>query len=290
MRYIEMLCHPVGGVEINEILIALLSEVGFESFSENEDGTLKAYIQFDTYTPDLEERLQSKEFSFVLNSFEIQEIADQNWNALWESQYDPVHIDGICLVRAPFHTIVSDVAYDIVIMPKMSFGTAHHETTKMMIQYLLRTEVSGKSLLDMGSGTAVLAILARMKGANQVTAIDNDEWAYNNALENVNANNFGAIEVFLGDSGLLHSKHFDVILANINRNILLNDIPVYTSCLNKNGILIMSGFYSEDLPLIEAKAVLTGLKLVSSLEKNNWVAACFSFMEQQSQLLNDNHE
>ena len=180
------------------------------------------------------------------------------------------------MVRAPFHPEPAGVEYDIVIMPKMSFGTAHHETTKQMIQYLLSLQVSGKSLLDMGSGTAVLAILARMKGAFPVTAIDNDEWAYNNALENIQSNNFADIEVLLGDSSSLAGKKFDIILANINRNILLNDIPAYCESLNAGGKLFMSGFYSEDLPLIEAKANEAGLKIMSSQKENNWTAACFT--------------
>jgi len=193
-----------------------------------------------------------------------------------ESQYEPVLIDNRCMVRAPFHEPRAGVEFDIVIMPKMSFGTAHHETTKQMIQYLLSTDVSGKSLLDMGSGTAVLAILARMKGAFPVSAFDNDEWAYNNALENVQSNNFADIEVLLGDSSLLAGRKYDIILANINRNILLNDIPVYRESLNAGGKLFMSGFYSEDLPLIEAKANESGLGIMSNRVENNWMAACFT--------------
>jgi ribosomal protein L11 methyltransferase len=180
------------------------------------------------------------------------------------------------MVRAPFHPEPTGVEFDIVIMPKMSFGTAHHETTKLMIQYLLSMQVSGKSLLDMGSGTAVLAILARMKGAFPVSAIDNDEWAYNNAVENVQGNNFADIEVLSGDASLLAGKTFDIVLANINRNILLNDIPAYRESLNADGKLFMSGFYSEDLPLIEAKANESGLRILSSRMDNNWTAACFT--------------
>jgi ribosomal protein L11 methyltransferase len=195
---------------------------------------------------------------------------------VWESQYEPVLIDNRCMVRAPFHPQPVGVEFDIVIMPKMSFGTAHHETTKLMIQYLLSLQVSGKSLLDMGSGTAVLAILARMKGAFPVSAVDNDEWAFNNAVENVKSNKFADIEVVLGDSSFLSDKKFDIILANINRNILLNDIPSYCKSLNVGGKLFMSGFYSEDLPLIEAKANETGLRIMSSRIENKWTAACFT--------------
>ena len=276
MEYIEMICHPAEGEDTAEILVSLLADAGFESFTENEDGTLSAFIQASLYTPQLASRLGSDEFAEFLNSFMIRNIADQNWNAVWESQYEPVLIDGRCMVRAPFHAKPADVEYDLVIMPKMSFGTAHHETTKLMIRYLMETPVDGKSLLDMGSGTAVLAILARMRGAKPVSAYDNDEWAYNNALENVKNNNFADIEVLLGDSSLLPGKKFDIILANINRNILLNDIPVYRDSLNGGGMLIMSGFYAEDLSLIEVKAGESGMKLVSKQVENNWTAACFT--------------
>lgn len=276
MEYIELVCIPTQGVQASEILTALLADVGFESFSENGDGTLSAFIQSKDYSSQLAAKLASDQFSGYLASFSVKTIADQNWNALWESQYEPVIIDGKCSVRAPFHAKPAGAEYDIVIMPKMSFGTAHHETTKLMIQYLLEMDVSGKTLLDMGSGTAVLAILSGMKGAKEVTAIDNDEWAFNNALENIQLNNVPEIKVLLGDSALLPGLKFDVILANINRNILLNDIPGYRGSLNNGGKLVMSGFYREDLPLIELKSGEWGLKLVSVRSDNNWTAACFS--------------
>ncbi len=276
MEYVELICQPAEGAHSSELLIALLADAGFESFHENADNTLSAFIQATMFNDDLECRLETEEFSDFLASFRIVKIADQNWNAIWESQYEPVLIDKRCMVRAPFHEKPSGIEYDIVIMPKMSFGTAHHETTKLMLQYLLDTQVAGKSLLDMGSGTAVLAILACMKGADPVMAVDNDEWAYNNALENVHSNNFGNIEVLLGDSSVLTGRKFDIVLANINRNILLNDIPAYRECLNPGGKLFVSGFYSEDLPLIEAKANETGLGMLSHRIENNWTAACFS--------------
>jgi len=276
MEYVELICHPSQGEHTADLLITLLAEAGFESFTENEKGTISAFIQAPLYTPTLTSKLGSDEFSEYLDSFHAEHIADQNWNAVWESQYDPVLIDNRCMVRAPFHPQPAGVEFDIVIMPKMSFGTAHHETTKLMIQYLLSLQVSGKSLLDMGSGTAVLAILARMKGAFPVTAIDNDEWAFNNAVENVQSNNYADIEVLLGDSSLLAGKKIDIILANINRNILLSDIPVYRESLSEVGKLFMSGFYSEDLPLIEAKANETGLRIMSHRIENNWTAACFT--------------
>jgi ribosomal protein L11 methyltransferase len=276
MEYIELTCHTTSGVHTSELLMDALGDVGFDSFTENEDGTLSAFIQSFLFTHELETRLKSSDFSAFLASFEVKKIADQHWNAIWESQYEPVLIDGICMVRAPFHDKVAGVEFDIVIMPKMSFGTAHHETTKQMIQYTLGLQLKGKSLLDMGSGTAVLAILASMKGAGPVSAIDNDEWAYNNALENVQSNNFPEIEVMLGDSALLKGKKYDVVFANINRNILLNDIPAYSQSLNEGGKLFVSGFYSEDLPIIEAKANEVGLTIMSNRVENNWVAACFT--------------
>ena len=275
MEYIELVCIPTQGVHTSDLLTALLADIGFESFSENEDGTLSAFIQAPALLPDLADRLKANPFSKYLLSFTVKKIADQNWNALWESQYEAVVIDGRCSVRAPFHPKPAGMEYDIIIMPKMSFGTAHHETTKLMIQYLLEMEILGKTLLDMGSGTAVLAILARMHGALSVTAIDNDEWAFNNALENVQLNHVPEIKVLLGDSTLLTGRKFDVIMANINRNILLNDIPEYLKCLNPAGRLYMSGFYFEDLPLIEARAKEYGLRLVSRRLENNWTAACF---------------
>jgi ribosomal protein L11 methyltransferase len=276
MEYIEMKCHPSQGVHTSDLLMASLADDGFESFTENDDGTLSAFIQAPLFTPGLIAKLKSEEYALLLKSFTIDKIADQNWNAVWESQYEPVLIDSRCQVRAPFHTAVDGIQFDIVIMPKMSFGTAHHETTRLMIQYMLSLQLEGKSLLDMGSGTGVLAILARMKGAVPVSAIDNDEWAFNNALENVLSNNFGDIEVLLGDSSTLAGKNYDVIFANINRNILLNDIPAYRKSLNDGGKLFVSGFYSEDLPLIEAKANETGLSIMSHRAENNWTAACFT--------------
>lgn len=270
-----MICHPSQGAHTAELLVSVLADVGFESFTENENGTLSAFIQAPLYTPELASRLGSGEFVEFLDSFLIKKIADENWNAVWESQYEPVLIENRCMVRAPFHPKPEGVEFDIVIMPKMSFGTAHHETTKLMIGYLLALDVKGKSLLDMGSGTAVLAILARTRGAFPVAAYDNDEWAFNNALENVQSNNLSDIEVLLGDSLLLPGKRFDIILANINRNILLNDIPAYAESLNSGGKLIMSGFYMDDLPLIEAKAAESSLRIESKRSENNWTAACF---------------
>ena len=183
-------------------------------------------------------------------------------------------MDDVCAVRAPFHEKF-DTEYDIIIEPKMSFGTGHHETTHMMIQHILQNDFKDKSVLDMGCGTAVLAILAEMKGAKPIDAIDIDNWCYLNSLENVERNNCKYISVYEGDASLLNDRHYDIIIANINRNILLQDIATYAKCLNTNGSLFLSGFYEDDIPLIEKECNTHNLQLTKTLKRNNWVALHF---------------
>jgi ribosomal protein L11 methyltransferase len=182
-----------------------------------------------------------------------------------------------CFIRAPFHEHNPDAEFEIVIEPKMSFGTAHHETTSLMIEFLLEEDLRNKSVLDMGAGTGILAILSHLKGAQPVTAIDNDEWAYLNNIENTTRNNAEAIQVKLGDASLLtENEKYDIIIANINRNILLNDLPAYVNVLNNNGIIFLSGFYlGEDLEMIKQKCNALGLQFVVAKEKNKWCAARF---------------
>ena len=253
-----------------EILIAELGNVGFESFVENEDGVV-AYIQKNEWNPSILNDI------FVLSSDEFQieyqqkEIAQTNWNSEWEKNFEPIEVDGKVCIRAPFHEPMF-LDYDIVIEPKMSFGTGHHETTHLMVQHLLKLNLTDKKVLDMGCGTGILAIFAEMKGAKPIDAIDIDNWCYENSLENVQRNKCTEISVFEGDASLLVNKKYDVIIANINRNILLNDIKTYTNCLNDDGILLLSGFYQEDIPIIDAEVSKYGLKLDTILEKNNWVA------------------
>lgn len=254
----------------SDILIAELGEAGFESFVEKENGVL-AYIQKADWLKDILEPIEIlRNENFEIN-FQIKEIEQENWNATWEENFDPITVDGQCVVRAPFHE-KPDVLFDIVIEPKMSFGTGHHETTHMMLQHILNHDFEGKSVLDMGSGTGVLAILAAMKGARHVDAIDIDNWCYLNALENVQRNHCDQIDVFEGDVSLLDRQNYDIIIANINRNILLSDIPKYVKYLNKNGILFLSGFYADDIPMITSKCEEVALKFEKNLEKNNWVA------------------
>ncbi len=253
-----------------EILIAELGYAGFESFVESETGAT-AYIQKDEWHEEILNDihiLKSDEFEIT---YTFSEIEQTNWNAEWEKNFNPIVVDDICAVRAPFHEKF-DTEYDIVIEPKMSFGTGHHETTHMMIQHILKSDMANKSVLDMGCGTGVLAILTEMKGAKPIDAIDIDNWCYLNSLENVERNNCSNISVYEGDASLLNGKSYDVIIANINRNILLQDIQTYTACLNEGGTLFLSGFYNHDISTIDAEVSKYGLTLQEALERNNWVA------------------
>lgn len=253
-----------------EILIAELGEKPFESFIETEEG-FSAYIQKEFWTENVLEDvylLSSPEFTI---SYTFEEIEQVNWNEEWEKNFEPIDVDGKCHVRAPFHPKTS-AEFDIVIEPKMSFGTGHHETTHMMIQHLLDMDVADMKTLDMGCGTAILAILAEMKGAHPIDAIDIDNWCYLNSIENAERNNCHQISVYEGDAELLKGKKYDLIIANINRNILLNDMQQYVDCMNPNGVLLLSGFYNEDIPFIDASCTEKGLTFVKKLERNNWVS------------------
>ena len=253
-----------------EILIAELGSIGFESFVENEKGVV-AYIQEKDWNQNILDDifvLNSEEFSI---SYQKETIRQTNWNREWEKNFNPIAVDGLVSIRAPFHENPK-LKYDIVIEPKMSFGTGHHETTHMMIQHLLELDLKNKKVLDMGCGTGILAIFAEMKGAYEIDAIDIDNWCYQNSIENCERNNCKNIKVFEGDARLLVNKKYDLIIANINRNILLNDIKTYVKNLNEEGVLLLSGFYKEDISVIEDETSKYGLYLTKSLERNNWVA------------------
>jgi len=252
-----------------DILVAELGNLGFESFTETDKG-LVAYIPKSDWFADILNTvfiLKSGEFSI---SYKKEEIEPVNWNEEWEKNFDSIDIDDTVSIRAPFHK-KADLAYNIIIEPKMSFGTGHHETTHLMVKHLLQLDLKDKTVLDMGCGTAVLAILAEMRGATKLDAIDIDPWGYENSIENIERKKVKNIEVFQGDASLLINKKYDVIIANINRNILLQDIQTYAHSLNNNGILLLSGFYQEDIPVIDAEASKYKLQLDLILERNNWV-------------------
>jgi ribosomal protein L11 methyltransferase len=274
MNYIEIKFSIQPQTPFQDILIAELAEIGFESFDETEAGLL-AYIQEPLFKEQQINSLSILNNDLVKINFTKKSIQDENWNAVWESNYDSVVIDERCYIRAPFHPSKPEVEFELLIEPQMSFGTAHHETTANMISLLLKEDVRGKSFLDMGCGTGVLAILAHKKGASIICAIDNDEWAYRNSIDNVAKNEASGISVYQGDAALLSDKKFDVIFANINKNILLADMETYTKSLNKEGVLFMSGFYENDLSDITDKAKQLKMTYSNHLVKNEWVAVKF---------------
>ncbi len=260
---------------LRDVLSAQLGEIGFESFLETETG-VEAFIPVSIYNEEeLFEVIKSfdEKFTFEVN---CEVIKSQNWNEVWEKNYfKPLIINDECVIRAPFHTDFPKARYEIIIEPNMAFGTGNHETTSMMVETILETEMTNKNVLDMGCGTGILGILASMKGAGKVTAIDIDEWSFNGANENAILNNIKNMTVKQGDAGLLGNEKFDIILANIHKNVLINDMPVYNEVLQPGGLLVMSGFYTEDMQDIKTKAEKTGLKDNGFKTKNNWVAYRF---------------
>ena len=278
MKYFEFTfdTHPCTET-VNDVLAAVLGEAGFESFVERE-GALTAYIQQSLYN---EETLKTELANFPIPDTEITyvftEAEDKNWNEEWEKNFfQPIVIGNRCVIHSTFHQDVPKAEYDIVINPQMAFGTGHHETTSLIIGELLDSELTGKSLLDMGCGTSILAILARMRGAQPCTAIDIDEWCVRNSIENIELNGVTDIAVSQGDASALAGKGpFDVVIANINRNILLNDMKQYAACMHPGSELYMSGFYVDDIPVIRQEAEKNGFTFVHHQEKNRWAAVKF---------------
>ena len=260
---------------LSDVLTAQLTETGFESFVETDDG-------FEGFIP--EKDFNEEEVMNVLKAFEenytfqvYQELIEQkNWNSEWEKNYfKPLVVAGKCVVRAPFHKEYPVLDYEIVIEPNMAFGTGNHETTSMMLETILENDMQNKSVLDIGCGTGILGILSSMSGAEKVLAIDIDEWSFKGASENAQINNIRNMEVKLGDATLLGNEKFDIILANIHKNVLMEDLPVYSKCLNKRGMLFMSGFYINDIPDLKSKAEQSGLKEINIKSKNNWAVSVF---------------
>ena len=278
MKYLEFSFRTTPCTEVvNDVLSAVLADAGFESFVEQPDGLL-AYIQQNLYDEASVEAAISEfpipdtaiEYSFV-------EAEDKDWNEEWEKNFfQPIVIGNRCVIHSTFHHDVPEAEYDIAINPQMAFGTGHHETTSLVIGEILDSNISGKKVLDMGCGTSILAILARMKGAASCTAIDIDDWCVRNSIENIELNGVDEIEVCLGDASILADKGpFDMVIANINRNILLADMQYYVARMNEGATLLMSGFYADDIPLIKAEAERLGLTFNGYKEKNRWVVTSF---------------
>jgi len=258
-----------------EILYAKMGQIGFEGFVEGEDD-IQAFIEEELYLPeDLNQLIDELAGMNIKLQFRFHRTEDQNWNEEWERKFSPVLIDGRVLIRAPFHDSSEDIECTLVIEPKMSFGTGHHHTTKLMIREMGNHPMKGKRILDMGCGTGVLGIYACYLGAAWVLGVDNDQWAYENALENIRRNGTTAMDVRLGDVSILHQDKFDMILANITRNTLVRDMSVYTKHLSEQGRMIISGILAEDVQYVLNEAYRCGLKHTSTGEEANWISLTF---------------
>lgn len=278
MKYtlVEFKCVPNSEV-LTDVLSAQLGEIGFHSFVANETG-LEAYIPTaDLSFEQIDMILADLPLEAVI-TYASREMEDKNWNEEWEKNYfQPVVIDDVLCIHSSFHKIEGDFKYRILIDPKMSFGTGHHQTTELMMRELLKMDLKNKALLDMGCGTAVLAILAAMRGATPITAIDIEEWAYKNAQENSRLNGINDINLLQGGAELLGFETYDVILANINRNILLQDMASYVNVLKKGGLLVMSGFYKDDIAIIRETCEALGMTYLHFSEIDQWVATSFCY-------------
>ncbi len=281
MKYLEFTFTLTPASETaGDVLAAVLADAGFDSFvrPDDESEPIKAYIRKDAYSPEtLKAALADFPLPGIAITFMSEDAEDKDWNEEWEKNFfKPLVVDGRCVVHCTFHKDVPSAEYDITIDPRMSFGTGHHATTSQMISEILAHDVAGKAVLDMGCGTSILAILARMRGAAPVTAIDNDEWCVTNSLENIALNRLDGIDVELGDARTLEGKGaFNLIIANINRNILLEDMAHYAAHMAPGASLLMSGFYTEDVGLIRAEAERLGLRFDHVRDLDRW--ACVEF-------------
>lgn len=256
-----------------DVLTALAGDIGFESFVE-EDTTLKAYIQQKLYS---EEAIQSLIADFPLPdvciTYTAQEQENKDWNEEWEKNFfQPIVIGNRCVIHSTFHKDIPQMEYDILINPQMSFGTGHHETTNLIVCRLLETELTGKCVLDMGCGTSILAILAAKRGASPITAIDIDDWCVSNSADNIRLNGIDCITVRLGDADLLRTERptFDLIIANINRNILTADMDAYAACMKTGSRIFLSGFYVDDIPVMKESLKKNALTFIEHHENNRW--------------------
>ena len=267
MKYIELSFSFSQNTDFADIVVAKLNEIEFEGYVETQDG-VDAYIQESLFNQEkLNEVIEDLQSLFQFE-YTIKEIKQENWNQQWEENFNPVEINKDCFIRAHFHDKI-DCKYEIIITPKMSFGTGHHETTFLMMNEMFHIDFNNKKVLDMGCGTGILAILSKMLGSSITQAIDIDVWSYENSVENATLNNTEDINFSLGDVTAIKGA-FDVVLANINRNIILEDISKYIDSLNENSDLLLSGFLSEDVIIIRDKAESLGLSFVSHKNKNKW--------------------
>ena len=272
-NYIEYKFTVVPKDPWEEILFAALQELPFESFESNKN-SLMAYVSEALHYDNFLKTISLFENTAVSISFEKKTIEPINWNAKWESEFQPIEIGEDCVVRADFHP-AQGKPYELIINPKMSFGTGHHQTTHMMLEFALKENFKEKRVLDMGCGTGVLAILASMKGAVSVDAIDIDPWCIENTNENAQKNDCSTVNCFLGSSITLKTPSYDLIFANINRNILLEQITSYSEALYTRGVLLMSGFYQEDIVSLIECCNTNGLSLVEEKHRDNWRALKF---------------
>ena len=269
MEYTEIDIRLKPVVPFADILVARLNEIEFESYCEDENG-LRAYVQTHLLDENAVKEIINEVANLCELSFTITKVKQENWNKKWENNFEPVHINDKCVIRAHFHAAFTDIKHEIIITPKMSFGTGHHETTSLVMNEMFGINFVDKSVLDMGSGTGVLAILAAKLGSTSIIGIDFDEWAYENSVENSQINAISTINFMHGDANLIAGATFDIILANINRNIILQDIAIYVKAMNTNSEIIFSGFLKQDIPLILEKSKQLGLDLVASKHKNKW--------------------
>lgn len=254
-----------------DVLAALLAEAGFESFVPDETG-LTAYIKAEMFSDDkLTEVISDFPFECDIKP-KATVVEGQDWNKEWEKNYfQPIVIDDKCVIHSSFHKDIPECRYDIVIDPKMAFGTGHHSTTSLILRQLLSMNLQGRNVVDMGTGTGILAILAAMRGAKRIDAIEIDEFAYTNACENLRLNNAELVDIHLGDAALLSNiKDVDLFIANINRNIITSDLPAYVSTLAPGATMLLSGFYESDIPVILETATPLGLEYLSHSVDNNW--------------------
>ena len=270
MDYIEV-SVPNADKEVMDILVAELAAIGFDGF-ENDDTFLKAYIGSEQFE---EEALNDVLTSYNVTA-QIHTIQQQNWNAEWESNFEPVSVEGFCTIRADFHEPDSSVEHDIIITPKMSFGTGHHATTQLMILQMKDMDFAGKAVLDFGTGTGVLAILAKRLGAARTEAIDTDEWSYGNTIENIERNGVAGIDVKKGSLEVVAGAKYDIILANINRHILLQYMHEMQEMLKDGGMVLMSGILDEDRSIIVQQAEMSGLKEANQMIQENWISVLFT--------------